>query len=66
MATLEISFLQDQLENRKRRLEAAISLAPRNAGLAALLREVDSALDRMDKGICPYTVIKESKACAHH
>lgn len=50
MATLEISFLHNQLEERKRRLEAAIALAPRNAGLAGLLREVDSALQRMDKG----------------
>jgi len=50
MATLEITFLQGQLEERRRRLEAAIALAPRNAGLAGLLREVDSALERMDKG----------------
>jgi phosphoserine phosphatase RsbU/P len=50
MATLEISFLNNQLEERKRRLEAAIALAPQNAGLAGLLREVDSALERMDKG----------------
>jgi len=50
MATLEISFLQNQLEQRKRRLEAAIALAPQNSGLAGLLREVDSALERMDKG----------------
>lgn len=50
MATLEISFLHDQLEERKRRLEEAIALAPRNMGLAGLLRDVDSALDRMDKG----------------
>lgn len=48
--TLEISFLNGQLEDRKRRLEAAIALAPHNAGLAGLLREVDSALERMDKG----------------
>lgn len=50
MATLEISFLQGQLEERKRRLEQAITRAPQNGGLAALLREVDSALERMDKG----------------
>jgi phosphoserine phosphatase RsbU/P len=50
MATLEISFLQDQLETRKRRLEAAIALAPQKGGLAGLLREVDSALERMGKG----------------
>jgi phosphoserine phosphatase RsbU/P len=50
MATLEVAFLHNQLEERKRRLEAAIALAPPKAGLAGLLREVDSALERMDKG----------------
>jgi len=50
MATLEIAFLHSQLEERKRRLQAAIALAPRKAGLAGLLREVDSALERMAKG----------------
>jgi len=50
MATLEITFLQGQLEERKRRLQAAIALTPQNAGLAGLLREVDLALERMDKG----------------
>jgi hypothetical protein len=43
MATLEVAFLQNQLEERKRRLETAIALAPKKAGLAGLLREVDSA-----------------------
>ena len=50
MATLEISFLSNQLEARKRRLEDAIALAPQNTGLAGLLREVDAALERMAKG----------------
>lgn len=50
MATLEVAFLHSQLEERKRRLEAAIALAPQKAGLAGLLREVDSALERMAKG----------------
>src|ERR1700751_2440845 len=50
MSTFEVSFLHNQLEERKRRLEAAIVAAPRNSGLAGLLREVDSALDRMAKG----------------
>ena len=50
MATLEISFLQNQLDERKRRLEAAIAVAPRNGSLAALLKEVDSALERMGRG----------------
>lgn len=50
MATLEVSFLHNQLEERKRRLEQALALAPRNGSLSGLLREVDSALDRMHKG----------------
>lgn len=50
MATLEVTFLQGQLAERKRRLEAAIALAPSSGGLASLLREVDSALRRMDEG----------------
>jgi len=50
VATLEISFLQSQLAERKRRLESAIALRPQNGGLASLLSEVDSALERMDKG----------------
>jgi phosphoserine phosphatase RsbU/P len=50
MATLEISFLQNQLEDRKHRLETAIALAPQKGGLAGLLREVDSALERMAGG----------------
>ena len=50
MATLEVAFLHDQLEERKRRLEEAIALAPRQSGLAGLLHEVDSALERMAKG----------------
>jgi phosphoserine phosphatase RsbU/P len=50
MATLEIAFLHNQLAERKRRLEDAIAVAPQNGGLATLLRDVDSALDRMAKG----------------
>jgi sigma-B regulation protein RsbU (phosphoserine phosphatase) len=50
MATLEVGFLQGQLEERKRRLEAAVASAPANSGLASLLREVDSALNRMAEG----------------
>jgi phosphoserine phosphatase RsbU/P len=55
MATLEVAFLHSQLEVRKRRLEAAITLAPEKAGFVGLLREVDSALERMAKdsyGLC--------------
>jgi len=50
MATLEITFLHNQLEERKRRLEAAMALAPQKNSLAGLLREVDCALERMTKG----------------
>src|ERR1700756_2581798 len=50
MATLEITFLNSQLQERKDRLQKAIALAPQQAALAGLLREVDSALERMDKG----------------
>ena len=50
MATLEITFLHNQLEERKRRLEEAITLSPRKTGLAGLLHEVDAALERMAKG----------------
>jgi phosphoserine phosphatase RsbU/P len=50
MVTVEITFLQSQLEERKRRLEQAVALTPRIGNLAGLLREVDSALERMDKG----------------
>jgi len=50
MATLEVAFLHDQLEERKRRLQEAITLSPQQTGLARLLHEVDSALDRMAKG----------------
>ena len=47
----EMDYLQDQLQERKRRLESAIALTPQDANLPALLREVDSALDRFAAGI---------------
>jgi len=50
VATLEIAFLQGQLEERKQRLERAIAIRPRSSELASLLSEVDAALARMDKG----------------
>ncbi len=50
MATLEVDFLHNQLEERKRRLEEAITASPQQTGLARLLRDVDSALERMAKG----------------
>jgi len=50
MASLEISFLHTQLEDRKRRLEEALALAPQNGALSGLLHQVDSALESMTKG----------------
>jgi sigma-B regulation protein RsbU (phosphoserine phosphatase) len=46
----EINYLHDQLDERKRRLETAVTLAPQDPNLVALLREVDSALDRFAAG----------------
>lgn len=55
MAAITDPFLQSQLEERKRRLEAALVGKPENAPLFQLLKEVDSALHRMEHhayGIC--------------
>ena len=43
MATVEVSFLQGQLEERKRRLETAIASTTQSSDLTNLLREVDAA-----------------------
>lgn len=48
--TIEMEYLRDQLEVRRSRLETALSLAPQDASLAALLEEVDSALHRHTAG----------------
>lgn len=50
MATQEVASLHRQLEERKQRLQAALSLSPRNASLGGLMREVDSALERIADG----------------
>jgi phosphoserine phosphatase RsbU/P len=54
MATAEMSFLRSQLEERKRRLETVLARTPDDtadeANLEALLREIDSALDRFAAG----------------
>jgi sigma-B regulation protein RsbU (phosphoserine phosphatase) len=50
MATAELSFLHNQLEERKRRLEMVITQSPDDPNLESLLREVDSALDRFTAG----------------
>ena len=50
MALVENTFLRTQLEERRKRLQVAVSEPAANATLANLLREVDSALERMDAG----------------
>jgi len=50
MAQLELNFLHDELEERRRRLETALASAPHNKDLSGLLREVDSALQRFESG----------------
>ncbi len=50
MAAAEMSFLHGQLEERKRRIETVIAQTPDNENLEALLRDVDSALDRFEAG----------------
>jgi len=50
MPTMETEFLQAEVTERKLRLEAAVAVAPHDENLKSLLREVDSALDRMAAG----------------
>jgi phosphoserine phosphatase RsbU/P len=50
MATVEMDFLRGQIEERKQRLEMVLTRAPGEAGLEALLHEVDAALDRFADG----------------
>jgi len=50
MATAQMDFLQNQLQVRKQRLEMVITETPDDTGLNALLREVDSALERLAAG----------------
>ena len=55
MATVEVDFLHTQLMKRKSRLEAALAHTQSTTGLVGLLREVDSALDRLARrcyGVC--------------
>jgi sigma-B regulation protein RsbU (phosphoserine phosphatase) len=44
------NFLRDQLHNRRHKLEAVIPGSAEHTQLTALLREVDSALERMEDG----------------
>jgi sigma-B regulation protein RsbU (phosphoserine phosphatase) len=50
MAAITDPFIHAQLEERRQRLESAIANAPQEASLGHLLREVDSALARMERG----------------
>lgn len=47
---MEERFLRTQLEERRKRLQAAVAQPSSSAALTNLLREVDSALERMDSG----------------
>jgi phosphoserine phosphatase RsbU/P len=48
--TVEMDFLRGQIEERKRRLETVLARTPSDRDLEALLRDVDSALDRFTTG----------------
>lgn len=65
MATAEMNFMRNQLEERKQRLETAVAFTPDDAALEGLLREVDAALGRFAAGtyglceICHDTVERD-------
>jgi sigma-B regulation protein RsbU (phosphoserine phosphatase) len=50
LATTSDSFLRGQLEERRRTLETAIAATPASEQISHLLREVDAALERMNRG----------------
>ena len=50
MALMGDMFLRTQLEERRKRLQTAVSEPRSNSTLSRLLREVDSALERIDSG----------------
>jgi len=50
MASVETAILRSELQDRRVRLESARSVHPEADDLARLLDEVDSALERMDRG----------------
>lgn len=50
MATIEGEFIRTQLQERQQKLKAAIAGSTETAPLVQLLQEVDSALERMEKG----------------
>jgi phosphoserine phosphatase RsbU/P len=50
MATMTETFLQEQLLERRTRLQSSIAASGERGSLVQLLRDVDSALERMEKG----------------
>ncbi|MGC2311573.1 MAG: SpoIIE family protein phosphatase, partial [Candidatus Acidiferrales bacterium] len=50
METITETYLQSKLEDRRRRLQAAMATPAANTSIAALLTEVDAALERMREG----------------
>ena len=50
MATIFESDIHDQLIYRRKSLEKGISLAPKDLYLSNLLKEVDTALTRLESG----------------
>ena len=50
MAAISDQFLRTQLEERRQRLETAIASSGESGPVVQLLQEVDSALERMEKG----------------
>ncbi len=59
------AYLRGQLVERRQRLQAAVPLSPDKAPLVTLLREVDSALESMNRGtyglceVCHETIEKD-------
>jgi sigma-B regulation protein RsbU (phosphoserine phosphatase) len=50
MEMLTDGFVRNQLLERKRRLDSVVAVSPEDPGLRRLLKEIDSALERMDRG----------------
>lgn len=65
METVTEGYLQSKLEDRQKRLHAAIETGSANASLSALLTEVDAALERIHDGsfgiceVCHDTIEQE-------
>ncbi len=50
MATVEQTYLHSELLKRREKLQTALSVPAADASLAGLLKQVDSALEQMDRG----------------